>query len=47
VRPEQLLLSPLVTREALIRAHSPDYVDGLLGGTLPRGRDAGHRLMQL
>ena len=36
VRPEQLRLAPLAEREALIRAHSPDYVDGFLGGTLPR-----------
>jgi acetoin utilization deacetylase AcuC-like enzyme len=36
VRPEQLRLSPLAPRDVLIRAHSPDYVDGFLGGALPR-----------
>lgn len=36
IAPEQLLLSPLAGRDELIRVHSPDYVDGFLGGTLTR-----------
>jgi acetoin utilization deacetylase AcuC-like enzyme len=36
IEPAQLQLSPLADREALIRVHAPDYVDGFLAGTLPR-----------
>jgi acetoin utilization deacetylase AcuC-like enzyme len=36
VAPDQLMLSPLAERDQLIRVHSPDYVDGFCGGTLPR-----------
>jgi len=36
VQPDRFALSPLATRDDVLRVHSPDYTDGFIEGTLPR-----------